>query len=171
MPKSLVLGNGNILIAFDRHAQVKDFYFPYVGLENQTSGWFVHKIGVFTQDRFSWFDDGTWEIQVDCERETVAGFSRAVHKLLKVTVNIRDVVYNEKNIFIRQFDVVNDAAEARKVKIFFHQAFELYESHRGDTAYFDPVRNVIVHYKGRRVFLINTRIAGRGFDYYSVRLF
>ncbi len=46
MPKSLVLGNGNMLITFDKRAQVKDFYFPYVGLENQAGSLFTHRIGL-----------------------------------------------------------------------------------------------------------------------------
>lgn len=172
MPKSLVLGNGNILICLDRFAQVRDFYFPYVGHENQTSGWFDHKIGVWVEGKFHWFSDGTWNITVLSEKETMAGLVTATNEDLELRIEMRVVVYNEKNIFLREMTVKNLSNRKRTVKVFFHQAFMLYESHRGDTAYYDPVRNVIVHYKGRRVFIINARtVEGRGFDDFCVGLF
>lgn len=172
MPKSLVLGNGNILICLDRFGQIKDFYFPFVGHENQTSGWFDHKIGVWVEGKFHWFGDGSWNVDVRSEKETLAGLVTASNDDLELRIEMRVVVYNEKNIFLRELIVKNTANRKRTVKIFFHQAFELYESHRGDTAYYDPVRMVLVHYKGRRVFVINARtVEGRGFDDFCVGLF
>src|SRR3990167_5779134 len=107
MPKSLVLGNGNILICLDRFAQVRDFYFPYVGLENQTSGWFDHKIGVWCDGKFHWFGDGSWTITVLSEKETLAGIVTATNDDLELRIYMRVVVYNEKNIFLRELTVNN----------------------------------------------------------------
>ncbi|MBI3485396.1 glycoside hydrolase family 15 protein [Candidatus Daviesbacteria bacterium] len=168
MPKSLVLGNGNILITLDKRGQVRDFYFPYVGLENQAGSLFVHRIGIFVDNQFSWFDDESWEIHINYQEETLVSDIQAVNTKLQVRVDLNDVVYNETNIFIRKAKIYNLADSKRKIKIFFHQEFEMYESHLRDSAYFDPVKNVIIHYKGRRVFLINA-ISGRAsFDDFSI---
>lgn len=38
MPRDIPIGNGNILIAFDRNYLLREFYFPHVGQENHTEG-------------------------------------------------------------------------------------------------------------------------------------
>lgn len=168
MPKSLVLGNGNILLGLDKFAQVKDFYYPYVGLENQVGGHHVHKIGVWTEGKFSWIDDGTWEIKIDYSLETLVSQIEAINHNLKIKLEFADTVYNETDIFVREITVYNLGDQPRLIKLFFHQKFEIYESYRGDTAYYDPVKHVIIHYKGRRVFLINMVSDLDGFDDFSI---
>jgi len=171
MPKSIILGNGNSLVGFDKYGQVRDFYFPYVGLENQIGGHHSHKLGFWVDYTFSWIDDGSWDISITCEEETLASTLKASNKKLEIEVVFNDVVYNEKNIFIRKVSVTNTGSQKKEIRVFFHQMFELYESHKGDTAYYDPRSDAIIHYKGRRVFLINTLKDNENFDDYSVGLF
>src|SRR3989344_3772382 len=155
MSKSLSLGNGNMLICLDKRAQVRDFYFPYVGLENHVGGHYTHRIGVYADHQLNWFDHSNWEIQIRMANESMVGETIANNRALAVTLNFTDTVYNEKNIFLRKVKVSNDSDRARTVKLFFGQEFEIYESHRGDTAYFDPIHHAIVHYNGKRVFVAN----------------
>lgn len=171
MPKSLALANGNILILLDKRAQVRDFYFPFVGLENQVGGQYVHRVGVFVDNTMKWLDDESWNIDINIEHETLASNIHAVNAELNVELIFQDIVYNEKNIFIRKVTVKNHSDNARHIKVFFSHEFELYESDRGDTAYYDPVQNVLVHYKSRRVFLINAFSEGKSFDDYAVGKF
>jgi len=168
MPKSLVLGNGNMLISFDKRGQVSDFYYPYVGLENQAGSLFTHRIGVWVDGQFSWLDDEAWEIHINYQEETLVSDIQAINPNLQVRVDFNDVVYNEKNIFIRKATIHNLTDRARQIKIFFHQQFELLESYRGDSGFFDPVKNVVIHYKGRRLLLINATYGKESFDQYSV---
>ena len=39
----IVLGNGTTLIGIDRNAQLRDLYYPFVGLENQVGGSYRHR--------------------------------------------------------------------------------------------------------------------------------
>jgi GH15 family glucan-1,4-alpha-glucosidase len=171
MPRSLVLGNGNLLVGYDNFAQVRDFYFPYVGLENQAGGRYKHRIGVFVDNSFSWIDDGIWEIHINYAFETLVSHVVATNDHLKIRLTFEDVVYNETDIFIRKVTVENLVDYEREIKIFFAQEFEIYESWRGDTCYYDPIHHVIIHYKGRRSLLINGQVGDKGFDEYCVGLF
>jgi len=171
MPKSIALGNGNVLLLLDQRGQLRDFYFPFVGHENQVGGKYIHRVGVSVDNRFLWFDDPSWEISVNSENETLETKIQAINRQLHIQLNFNDLVYNEKNIFVRKIQVQNLDQNKHAIKIFFDQEFELYESHRGDTAYYDPYSQTIIHYKGRRAFLINARIGDKGFDDYSVGLF
>ena len=170
MPKSLVLGNGNILVGFDKFGQLRDFYFHYVGLENHVGPPLVHKIGVFTDGIFSWIDSKDWEVSVDCELDTQAGVIEAQNESLKLKIIFNDIVYNEKNILIRKVTVRNLTERPRQIEIFFNQQFEIFQAHKGDTAYFDPKDKTIIHYKGRRVFLVNVFDGEPGIKDYSIGL-
>lgn len=169
MSKLVNLGNGRVLICLDKFGQVKDFYFHYAGLENHVGEKLVHKIGVFVEDNFSWLDDGLWNIEVGTEKDTMASSIKAQNSNLGVEINFSDIVYNEKNIFIREVVVKNTFDRNRKVKLYFNQQFNIAQTNIGDTAYYDPRDNVIIHYKGRRVFLVNV-MEKEGFDEYSTGL-
>ena len=171
MPKTIVLGNGNTLIGIDKNAQLRDLYFPFVGLENHVGGHFKHRVGVWVDGKKSWTSDGQWIINQKSGEETMSGESKAVNENLGIELDFEDVLYNEKNIFIRKVVVHNLWESPRQIKLYFNHEFEIYESHRGDTAYYDPKQNIIIHYKGRRVFLINALVDERSFDDYSVGIF
>ena len=79
MARFINLGNGEMLIGLDNHGQVRDLYFPYVGLENHVDGHYVHKIGVWVDNRFSWLDDGHWHVTINYLKDTMASYLVAVH--------------------------------------------------------------------------------------------
>jgi GH15 family glucan-1,4-alpha-glucosidase len=169
--KSVALGNGQMMILLDARGQVRDFFFPYVGLENHMGGYFIHRMGVHVDNRLRWFSDPSWNITVSCADDTLASNIIAENPELQVKLEFVDVIYNEKCIFLRKIKVTNYAESAREIKVFFCHEFEIMESHRGDTAYYDPIGKRVIHYKGRRVFLINAQVGDRGFDQYSTGQF
>ncbi len=169
--KALTLGNGNILINFDVHGQVRDFYFPYVGLENHVGGHHSHKIGVYVDHKLSWLDEESWEVKFDCDPETFSGKFTAVNQVLGVELKFTDVVYNEKNIFLRRIIINNNSNSERTIKLFFYQQFELYESHTAHTAYYDPTHQSIIHYRNKRAFLVGGQLEGRDCDDYTTGVF
>lgn len=169
--RSISLANGQMLVLMDNRAQVRDFYFPYVGLENHMGGQFKHRVGVWVDGELRWFDDPSWKIAIHCAGETLSSNIIAENDVLKIKLEFKDTIYNEKNIFLRKIVVTNLGDSERVIKLYFNHEFQIYESYRGDTAYFDPIHKCLIHYKGRRVFLINTLTNGESFDQYSTGLF
>ncbi len=171
MARTLVLGNGNIFVGLDRFGYVREFYFPFVGLENHISSHNQHRIGVWVDGNFSWLHEEDWQTRIDCLDDTMAGVMTKINTKLDLSLHFTDIVYNEKNIFLRQVTISQQQETEREVRIFFGQEFELYESHRGDTAYYDPDTNAVIHYKGRRVFLANAEINQTPFTEYTTGIF
>ena len=60
MPRSIVLGNGRILVNYDAAYAVRDIYFPRVGQDNQTMG-NLCRTGFWVDGRFAWVSDAGWE--------------------------------------------------------------------------------------------------------------
>lgn len=174
MARAVTISNGNLLVGLDGHGQVRDLYFPYVGEANHVSGAsgsFVHRIGVYVDERLVWLDEPGWDIAVQCAADTAVGSLFAEHKELGISLSSSDAVHNEKNIFIRHFTVHNLRSDERIVKLYLAQQFRIYESRRGDTGMYDPRVNAIIHYKGDIAILVNATHRGRSFREYNIGLF
>ena len=174
MSRSVTIGNGNLLVGLDLKGQVRDLYYPHVGEANHVSGASgnnVHRIGVYVDDKISWLDDEGWKVSMGSEDGTCIGSMFAENLDLGITIASRDAVHNEENIFLRHFTVHNLSDKTREVKLFLAQQFSIFESRRGDTGFFDPRVNALVHYKGDTTFLINAMSGKQTFQEYNIGLF
>ncbi len=174
MARAITVGNGNLLVGLDYRGQVRDLYFPYVGLQNHVSGAsgsYVHRIGVFVDDQTVWLDDPSWDIHIGGAVDQTIGNMVAVHTELGLRLESFDGVHNEHNVFLRRFTLTDTSGIARTVKLFLAQQFRIAESRRGDTAFFDPRVNAIIHYKDKDTFLINASKDGVQFSEFNIGLF
>ncbi|MEN8252899.1 MAG: glycoside hydrolase family 15 protein [Patescibacteria group bacterium] len=168
MPRSLVLSNGKFSVTLDKFGFVRDLYYPYVGLENHVMG-HPHRIGIMVNGKFTWLNHASWNISIAYKKETQVGYLICKNEELKVSLIMEDSVYNETDVFLRKVDVYNHSGENADVKLFFHQVFQVFESRKRNTAFYDPTHNSVVHFKGKRVFVVNGRTdRGGGIDDYSV---
>lgn len=170
MPKIATLSNGSLLVGLDQHAQIYDLYYPHVGLENHTAGRLLHKVGIFVDGSIAWMDHPGWKFQINHVSDSMTSNVSAFHEEKNISISFEDCVYNEKNIFIRHITIHNHSTTKRTIKLYMNHQFEIYEAHRGDTAMYDPHAKVLIHYKGRRVFLMNCDHDVVGIDDYSVGL-
>lgn len=154
MPSQIVLGNGDLLVNLDKFIQIKDLYWPHVGQENQTQG-SKNRIGVFVDGQFRWFEHPSFSISTNYEKDSLVSRAHIVNSELGLQIEVSSCVDIKKDIFLRRFVVKNLSNNKRVVKFFFHQNFYLYENGVGDTCYYEPIRNVLVHYKRKRYFLVN----------------
>ncbi len=174
MARATTVGNGNLLVGLDYRGQVRDLYFPFVGLTNHVSGAsgsYVHRIGVFVDGVTVWLDDPSWEVRVGADVDCVIGNMTATHKGLGITIISLDGVHNEHNVFLRRFTLTNTLSDSRTVKFFVSQQFRIAESRRGDTAFYDPRVGAIIHYKDKDTFLINAMMNDVQFTEFNIGLF
>ncbi len=166
MTRHIILGNGNMLVCLDKDARIRDFYYPHIGQENHVSGR-VHRIGVWVNGIFSWVSESDWELSINYKKDTMVGDVVAYSSKLRIKLCINEAVHHERNIYLRKVKVENRNPEAKEVRIFFSQEFQISETNIGDTVYFDPLVESIVHYKGRRYFLIGGELDGKPFQDYA----
>ncbi len=164
----MVLGNGNMMVCLDKFGQVRDLYFPYVGSENHIGQNQTHKIGVFVDGSISWLDSGEWQTKIDYENNSMVGNIKAGNNNKGLFIETQDVVYNEKNIFLRKITLKNTSNRQRKIKLFLNQQFKISDNNHADTAYFSGGIQSIIHYKGRRVFLVGGLCEDKPFEQYSI---
>lgn len=166
LPREIVLGNGNILVNLDRSLNVRDFYYPFVGMENHVMG---HKcaLGIWVDGLFSWLEEGDWQIEARYLPSTLVGESSARQNKTGIELKIYDVVHYEKNIYLRKINVFNLHNTQRDLRLFFHNDFSLGGSDVGDTALYDPNNGTLLHYKRNYFFLFNGRWGQQGFSQFT----
>src|SRR5580692_5042059 len=110
MGRPIVLSNGQTFVGLDENGLVHDFYYPYVGLENLTNARSSqHKIGIWVDGEFRWTNDGSWEINVQYENDSLISDVRMHSNELNITLHLQDFVDVEFNALIRHITVTNEA--------------------------------------------------------------
>jgi GH15 family glucan-1,4-alpha-glucosidase len=159
MARDIPVGNGRLLVAFDRGYRIRDFYFPHVGQENHT-GAEPFRFGVWRSGRFAWVPDG-WDVSLDYLDETMVTDVALENGELGLSMRCNDIVDFHENVFLRKITVTNTSGEDADVRVFFGHDFHIYGNDIGDTAVFRPEAGALVHYKDRRYFLVNVFSSGR----------
>ncbi len=153
MPRDIPVGNGSMLVTFDREYQIRDVYFPYVGKENQTIG-HPCRMGVWADGQFSWMG-GEWQKTLRYKEDTLVTDVKAKNVRMGIELQMYDTVDFHLNVFVKEIVVRNLEGRDREIRLFFTHDFHIYENEVGDTAYYDPDTKAIIHYKSQRYFLIN----------------
>jgi GH15 family glucan-1,4-alpha-glucosidase len=91
MPRDLPIGNGRLLLAFDRTYTLRDVYFPRVGQENHAQGR-LNRFGIWCDGEFAWFSDEGWERDLRYEERTLVTDVRLHHPRLGLTLVCQDAV-------------------------------------------------------------------------------
>src|SRR5204862_6889803 len=83
MPRDLPLGNGRLLVNFDKDYNLRDIYWPHVGQELHTGGDISHT-GIWVNGQFGWLDAAEWRRELGYEHETLATPRAVEHPCLQV---------------------------------------------------------------------------------------
>jgi GH15 family glucan-1,4-alpha-glucosidase len=155
MPRQLVIGNGSMLATFDEHLEMRDFYFPYVGMEDHSAYKDHHRIGVWVQGKgFRWISDGSWKITPRYKPETMVGSSLIQNDALGIKIVAEDMVHPVSNILLRRWRIKNLENDEKEVRLFFHHDLHIYGDKQKDTAFYEPYTNSVIHYRQKRYFLV-----------------
>ncbi len=166
MPRSILIGNGHFGLTLDKIAQIRDIYFPYLGFENHAVG-HPFRLGVSVNGKFEWIGED-WKTSMTYMPETLTTRYKIEKQSLGVELEINDAIHHASNIFLRKVKIKNKTDEKQEVLIFFTHDFHISGYESGDTAIFNPQQNAIVHYKGKRYFLVGGASSGQSFYQYAV---
>jgi GH15 family glucan-1,4-alpha-glucosidase len=174
MSRPIVLSNGELNVGLNNFGMVHDFYYPYVGFENHSSGSDPrHRVGVWINGELSWLDDpGSWTFTFRYPHSALIGHTIAKNERMGIILEFDDFVDAYDSAFVRNIHIVNLQNQAREIRLFMHQAFVIGDSRSNtDTAQYIPDSNAILHYRGRRAFVVSGVYNDEPFDQYTVGLF
>jgi glucoamylase len=154
MPRDIPVGNGNLLVTFDRFYRVRDIYYPNVGRFNHTEGT-VQRFGVWADGKMAWIEDATWERTLKYKTDTLMTDVLLRNQSLGLEIHCEDAVDFHEAVFFRRLVVKDLKGERRDVRVFFHWDLSIRGTPVGDTANYDPSSSSIVIYKDDIYFLFN----------------
>lgn len=174
MARPIVLSNGELHVGLNKYGLVHDFYFPYVGLENHSAGHEMrHRVGIWVEDEISWLDgDNSWSFDFSYPHGALIGHTVVTNNRLGVILEFDDCVDAQISAFLRNIHVINMRDSERDIRLFMHQAFAIGDSRSNtDTGQYLPDSDAILHYRGRRAFIISGQYDGGPFDQHTIGLF
>jgi GH15 family glucan-1,4-alpha-glucosidase len=152
MPRSLVIGNGNVLVGYDAAYVVRDIFFPHVGESNHTMG-NACRTGFFLDGTLAWVSDPTWRRELGYEHDSMVTSATLRHDALGLTVVFNDYVDMARDWFMRTLTITCDRA-VNVGRVFFHYDWYIGGSDIGCTALYEPAHRAIVAYKDNHYFLV-----------------
>lgn len=173
----MIFGNGRILICEDEKGNIRDIYFPYVGLENHGNS---IKAGICDLDSLycSWLEN--WKILqkyksrfeedfcvkfLGSSEKTISNIGESIfgNPKLGLILIVLEAVHPSTNIFYRTFEVKNISRVVKHLRLFSNQNYKILENKIGETAVID--NQILIHYKRDRYFLHGSDPV---FDQYAV---
>src|SRR5687767_5468744 len=110
MPRALTLGNGKLLVTFDAFLNMRDLYYPHVGLFNHLNGR-LNGMGIWINEQFRWIDQ-SWKISLEYQYETLVTRITAEQADLQIRLNINSCVHKNLPLFLEQIEIENLTASA-----------------------------------------------------------
>jgi GH15 family glucan-1,4-alpha-glucosidase len=167
MPRDLAISNGRLLVMFDREYRIRDLYFPHVGKENHGNG-HPFRFGVWVDDQFSWMSAAEWAPVMHYADSSMMTEVLARNSRLAVDLICNDGVDFSENVLIRRVRLTNLSDRPREIRCFFHHDFRIRGNEVGDTAFYSPEAEALLHYKEDRYFLMNCKVNGTvGVQHYA----
>ena len=160
MHRDLPIGNGNVLIDFDDKYRISEIYYPRVGEENHSLG--INHFGVWVDGQFAWVQDG-WNVELRYLKDTLVTDVLLQHAKFALQIRVHDLVDCSSDVLLREFHISDLSGQDRKVRLFFHQNFDLSEAGFGDRACHDSPSGGVIHCNRHedRWFLVNAKSNGR----------
>jgi GH15 family glucan-1,4-alpha-glucosidase len=115
----------------------------------------VCRIGLWNGEKLFWMDDN-WKGEIGYEPDTLVGYAH--YKLQdEFEISSKLAVHPFSNIFLREVELKGD----KEATLFFHNDFSLLETDVGDTAFYNPFLDAIIHFK-RDIYILVSGIFPEG---------
>lgn len=168
MPRDIPVGNGDLLVTFDRYYRIRDIYYPNVGRFNHTDG-NVQRFGVWVDGHFAWIEELGWERELRYRADTLVTRVVLRNKHLGLEITCSDAVDFHHPVFLRRAEVRDLTGRERDVRLINHCDLSIRGSPVGDTASYDPSTSSVLMYKDDAYFMFNACDENKcGIDNWSI---
>jgi GH15 family glucan-1,4-alpha-glucosidase len=155
--RPLIYGNGTLLVCADERGVIRDFYYPYAGMENH--GGYM-RLGLYDAGKgeFGWLEN--WKIRQRYRSKLPGDLNHAAGASLigettyespDAVVTACDMVHHDRNVFMRAVQVRNASGLDKEFRLFSSQNYHILENNYANTAVRDGP--MLSHYKRDRFFL------------------
>ncbi|MGC8848054.1 MAG: glycoside hydrolase family 15 protein [Conexivisphaera sp.] len=157
MPRQLFLGNGAIAALYDGSFSLTDLYYPLLDQHHNHSVGGRFRVGIWHDGKFAWLEGVEHRVFQEGMRAGVEGSFDGLKFRIVDTVSMRHPA------LVRSVK----ANGPGYVRFIFYNDFRLNNTELGDTAFYDPSLDAVMHYKGSTWFAIAS--SGQLYEYATGR--
>ncbi|PMP60362.1 MAG: glycoside hydrolase family 15 protein [Caldisphaera sp.] len=140
------ISNGNIAALYDNNFYIKSIYYPLFGQQYNQSLNGQFKIGIWNNGLFNWIEN--WDKTI-----TMDGLINIMESRNNdINLEIKDIASMTHPVIIRKVSIKGNGL----FRVIFYNDFRLNGNEIGDTAFYDPQSDSIIHYKQNTWFLISS---------------
>jgi oligosaccharide amylase len=142
---ALLAGNARILLSVNERGGWEQLYYPYPGQHQQLR---QVRVGLYDRDdnKLAWLDhEGPAPLELGYVEDTQVARTRS--ECLGLDLLVDNVVHPDRDLIVRRITLSNPSASKRSMSIFHYQSMQLAGSAYRETAYWDPTRRGLHHYK------------------------
>jgi GH15 family glucan-1,4-alpha-glucosidase len=110
-------------------------------------------MGIWVDGELSWVHEEPWQKEMAYRSGSLTGESRLINPDLFLEIQCTEAVSHRESWFVRKVDIKNVGPVDLDVRVFFSHDLRIMESDIGDTAFYHPDLEGVVHYKGPCYFL------------------
>jgi GH15 family glucan-1,4-alpha-glucosidase len=169
MPRDLPISNGGLYVNFDEKYNIRDVFYPQVGLADHTKG-HAWRFGFHVSDpdgsnaKFAWTDDDRFERQLNYLPDTLVTNVNLLGQDLGLKVTCNDFIHYRLNAYLKKVVVQNLYNAPRVLKTFLHIDPYLKESRDANSVLLLP-NKALVAYKDDVWLMANAAVGNStGFD-------
>lgn len=160
MARDLVLGNGELLVAFDPRGRLAELTWPWPGLDDHLLGG-DGRTGLRLHGACHWLDSPEFSREIAYEAGLPIGWITHRSDPLGLAVEERTTVDPRLPILVRRLRVTNLSRERRSIGLLFRLSPTLGGVHARQGVYWDPtLRGVVHHYRQYQLLLGGISDAG-----------
>ncbi len=99
--------------------------------------------------------DDSWERDLGYRPHSLVTDCHLRHDRLNISLSVADAVDYRSDLWVRQIIVRNPTPHPREVHLYLAADFLIEENDIGDTCYYDPYADAVIHYKRNNYFLLS----------------
>ena len=138
MVRHVLLSNGVMAALFDKDFNIRSLYYPYLDQQHNHLMNGSSKFGIWKDGEFRWLESLAKNISMDNLSASL------VASLGPASIKVEAIASQTKPAIVFKFKIDGEGL----FRVLLYNDFRLNNSEAGDTAFYDPVSDAVVHYKG-----------------------
>jgi len=138
---NVILGNRELLVTMGKKAEIFGFFYPGRDFAQHVE---ESQACLYDRNRLIWSEDQEWQATQRYIEDTNVVITR-LSRTDGLSMDILDLTHPTLPILVRNYRI--SASEGFKGKFFYYSKFQVGETLKKNSAFYDPDSGILVHYK------------------------
>ncbi|WP_059170660.1 glycoside hydrolase family 15 protein [Bacillus sp. FJAT-27445] len=151
-----IIGNSRMLATLTKDGQLQRLSWPNIDFPQHLDRFYTGVYELGTGQGTSFTHEAGWEYRQTYDGDTPILITIATNNDLEIQIRQTDYIVPHKDIFVRDYKIVNLSKNQRKLTFVLYSDFTIDDRKRYNTVMFNPVEDCLLHYFRQYAFAIGS---------------